>query len=175
MDTGKRYSEEFKASVIRRIQLGEITKSEASRQYGMALTTLSDWLRKVKGNIIDRSSTTEGTSMKTITLPKGITYLDAYGAVAAKELLNEVEFGKFCRKKGITTDQVEQWRVWFSKHPNAVASELYTQSQQSLQALQKQNQSLEKKIQRKDKALAQSAEMLLLSKKAQAILAGEDN
>lgn len=169
METGTRYSDEFKASVIRRIQFKEITASEAQRQYGMALSTLIKWRKKLCGNNISYSTTNSKDAMSKLTLPKGINYLQAYKAVVAKQLLSEVDFGKYCRQQGITVQQVNDWSVWFTKHPNAVSSEQYQQSQQNLKTVQKHAQSLEHQIERKDKALAESAQMLLLSKNARAI------
>ena len=45
--------------------------------------------------------------MSKLRLPKGVTYLQAYEAVAAKRLLSETDYGAYCRKNGLVNTTVE--------------------------------------------------------------------
>lgn len=61
--------------------------------------------------------------MSKLRLPKGVTYLQAYEAVAAKRLLSETDYGAYCRKNGLVNTTVEVWSKWFVAHPDACNSE----------------------------------------------------
>jgi hypothetical protein len=83
-------------------------------------------------------------------------------------VLNEVEPGEYCRKKGIYPEQIRSWREaceqandW-DKIQN---KRLKKQQQEDRQRFK----SLERELNRKEKALAETALLLVLQKKAQAI------
>lgn len=183
MTQGVRYSAEFKEAVVKRLMLHEITLKEASEQYQVSTWSLKEWRKQAIAKADAASGTTPAKDTpENINLPKGVNYLDAYKSVILKDVLEAVEFGKHCRTQGVTTQQVDEWAAWFKKHPNAVCTDAYDAAQQALRSErearhceQMARESLQRQLDRKTKALAESAEMLLLSKKAQAILAGEGN
>jgi len=87
--------------------------------------------------------------------------------------LNEHELSEYCREKGLYVEQVNQWRS------SAVAGQskdhLSKKEREEFTALKKRNRELEKELKRKEKALAETAALLVLRKKAQAIWGdGED-
>ena len=75
---------------------------------------------------------------------------------------------EYCRQKGIYPHQLEQWRRACEN-----ANDWDRQSNIKLKTEQKTNQKrirdLKKELQRKDKALAEAAALLVLQKKVQAI------
>lgn len=50
--TRKRYSDEFKASVVQRILNGE-TQSHIAREFGLSTKTVSGWYRATKADLSD--------------------------------------------------------------------------------------------------------------------------
>lgn len=110
--------------------------------------------------------------MSTLRLPKHFTYLQAYEAVCLSRYLPEEQFGAYCRKNGLLANQVKEWESWFATHRNAVDAGEVDQlrennSQQKVLLTRKEapRPSQNKQLQNKDKALAQYATMLALSKK----------
>ncbi len=80
--------------------------------------------------------------------------------------LSETELSEYCRKKGLYPQQVKEW-----KHAcisGAQASQREDQEIKQLKQERKHIQSLEKELLRKDKALAEAAALLVLSKKLDA-------
>ena len=108
-------------------------------------------------------------------LPKGVSYLQAHEAVTAMALLGESEFGAYCRKHGFTAEAVKGWSAWFADHPDMVCSDEHRETKKRLQAAQGEIQALGKKVRKQEKALAEAATMLLISKKAEAIFGKEAN
>jgi transposase len=88
--------------------------------------------------------------------------------------LSEYDLGKFCRENGLYVDKVKKWRSDFEtsldEEPGAVKEikeELYEEK--------RKNKLLEKELNRKEKALAEAAALLVLQKKFQAFMAGKVN
>ena len=103
--------------------------------------------------------------MTSLKLPKGVTYLQAHTAVVAREIMSETAFGQFCRKHGYLASTVDAWAEWFNNHPDAVDKKLHDAQMSAMAELKKENARKGREIARKDKALADAATMLMLSKK----------
>jgi len=86
--------------------------------------------------------------------------------------LNQAELAEYCRKKGLYAEQIAAWR---SACMDANANVKVQEKAFSIEAKKdkKQINQLEKELRRKDKALAETAALLVLRKKANAIW-GED-
>jgi hypothetical protein len=83
----------------------------------------------------------------------------------------------WCREKGLFEHQLQQWRASFcamgafTGSASSLASEAGTrQSQAQLRELQAKNTALQRDLSRKDRALAETAALLVLQKKFQALL-----
>ncbi len=87
--------------------------------------------------------------------------------------MTEAEFSAYCRQKGLYPEQVEGWRQ-ACMDANAQAAEQDKRSRQERKAEHKRMKKLERELQRKDKALAETAALLTLSKKAEAIWGRND-
>ena len=174
-----RYSEEFKNHVVSRLLMGEVTIAQAQEQYGVSTFSLREWRKKALSQAGESSMAEtheqENLQMSKLRLPKGVTYLQAYEAVAAKRLLSETDYGAYCRKNGLGNTTVEGWAKWFAEHPDACNSEdLQTERQLRVQA-QRDAAAKDKELARKDKALSETATMLVLAKKAQAIWGAKES
>ena len=92
-----RYSDEFKNHVVSRLVTGEVTISQAQEQYGVSTFSLREWRKKALSQAGESSATEtpaqENPQMSQLRLPKGVTYLQAHEAVAAKRLLSETDYG----------------------------------------------------------------------------------
>nr|WP_258364162.1 transposase [Halomonas sp. LBP4] len=87
--------------------------------------------------------------------------------------MNEAEFSAYCRAHGLYPEQVEAWRE-ACMNANADAAEQEKQQRKARKAEQKKLRELERELRRKDKALAETAALLTLSKKAEAIWGRND-
>jgi transposase-like protein len=89
--------------------------------------------------------------------------------------LNEEELAEYCRRKGLYVEQIRRWREAAIAGTQTLRP-LSTEERRDLQQERKKTRQLEKELRRKDKALAETAALLVLQKKAQAIWGdGEDD
>lgn len=76
----------------------------------------------------------------------------------------------WCREKGLFEHQLKHWREAFcsTSEPNA------HQAKAELRELKDRNEQLQRDLRRKDRALAETAALLVLQKKFRALLEDED-
>lgn len=169
------YSEEFKNTVLSRVMSGELSVIQACKTYGVSHGSIAAWRKKVREAATSGDSGTstphkgEAETMSKLKLPKGTSYLAAYKAVVARQLLDDTNFGAYCRKAGLLAADVDGWTRWFQNHPEGCnIDDLKSERQLRLQA---QNEAAEanRNLAIKEKALAETATMLVLAKKAQAL------
>ena len=82
--------------------------------------------------------------------------------------LNESELAEYARKKGLYVEQIKAWKDACMNANGGIAKEA-ARLNRELKDSQKERKKLEKELQRKEKALAEVAALLVLSKKANAI------
>jgi transposase-like protein len=105
--------------------------------------------------------------------PQGWSAQDKFNAVIETAGLNEAELSQYCRSKGLYREQIERWR-----QACAQAND-WDRTQNLVLARQQREdrhriQELEKELRRKEKALAETAALLVLTKKAEAIWGAKD-
>lgn len=153
-----RYSSEFKEQIVRKMMPpSNQTVARISRETGIAAPTLYSWRNqfRTQGHVVPASDTN----------PEGWNWKTKAAAVIATQSMNEAEKAEYCRKNGLYIEQLEAWESAFEvaedfKSPTSKAQEA---------AARKKVKQLEKELRRKDKALAEAAALLVLSKKVQAI------
>jgi hypothetical protein len=91
---------------------------------------------------------------------------EKFKAVLEAESLSEAELGAFLRKRGLHEAHLQQWR-------EMAQDALAEKSSSPSSRLKKENQRLSRELRRKDKALAETAALLVLSKKVRALWGGE--
>ena len=159
----KQYTKQFKESVLKRL---EPPKSESvpeiSKDLNIAKSTIYQWIRandKSKKQSIQ--TTNNKPSSKWNSEDKFQVVLETY-------TLTEEELAAYCRRKGLYVDEVKSWRHQCLK-ANATISKDPQKIENALKEEQQRNKDLEKELRRKEKALAETAALLVLRKKAQAI------
>lgn len=154
------YSEEFKASIIARLlPPNNAIITEVAKETGIPKDTLYTWRLKYRGM---QSSTAIQSGPR-----RNYNAEEKLAVVIETASLNEVELGEYCRRKGLYPVQITGWRT-------AIVQGLTsTSSKADREQMQKQSrtiQQLEKELNRKEKALAEVAALLVLQKKFQALL-----
>jgi hypothetical protein len=100
--------------------------------------------------------------------PEQWTSREKFLAVVVTSGMNEYDKGEYCRKQGIFAEQLEAWTAACMG-----ANENTSESAKELRVLLKEetsrNRELERDLKRKEKALAETAALLVLRKKAAAI------
>jgi putative transposase len=92
-----------------------------------------------------------------------------FAAVVETARLNELELGEYCRHKGLFAEQIGVWRET-CRQANAALPTKAERAQR--RAEREQVQYLTRELQRKDRALAEAAALLVLQKKTPGALGG---
>lgn len=82
--------------------------------------------------------------------------------------LNAEEQAEFCRRRGLYPEQLERWRA-DCEQASDLAEERRSSQGAEVRKQRKRIKELEKELQRKESALAETAALLTLRKKAAAI------
>jgi len=153
------YSAEFKEQAVRKLMPPHNrTVASLSREIGISEASLYNWKKqfRAKGYVVPKKSTIADQWDAKAKL----------AAVIQTAAMNEAERSEYCRKHGLYPEQIEAWKTAFeaSEPVDTAAS-----TKADLAAERKRSRALEKELHRKEKALAEAAALLTLSKKAQAI------
>lgn len=88
--------------------------------------------------------------------------------------LNEVQLGEYCRSKGLYAEQIQQWKhSALSGYQNS--TQVSQEKARSRQEDKKKIKQLERELRQKEKALAETAALLVLRKKCNAIWGAGSN
>ena len=148
-----RYGKAFKERSVARLLPPESSPVETvARELGVSVSTLERWRA-------DALSQPEGKRLWT-----AAARLEAVIATAAMDAETK---SAWCREKGLYPSELEQWREG-AVAALAETEEVRASPQQTRQA-KKRIKELERELKRKDKALAETAALLVLSKKLSAI------
>jgi len=166
--TMKTYGIEIREPLVRRMMPPENTSIlELSRETGISRYTLYHWRRKARGTM---ATPIPGNGKR----PVRWSGEDKFLAVLATASMNEAERAAYCRSKGIYSQELETWkRACIEAQEKGSSREDMKTLRTSLDKERKRAKELERELLRKEKALAETAALLALRKKARAIW-GED-
>ena len=155
------YSPEFKEAMLRRMlppNNESITK--IAKEEGLSEQTLRNWRDKAR----KEGYAVSGTDAS----PDEWSTQDKFLIVVETASLNEAELAEYARKKGLYVEQIKAWKDACMNANGGIAKEA-ARLNRELKDSQKERKKLEKELLRKEKALAEAAALLVLSKKANAI------
>ena len=155
------YSKELKEALLRRMlppNNESITK--IAREEGLSEQTIRNWQNKAR----KEGYAAPGKDA----VPDDWSTQDKFLIVVETASLNETELAEYARKKGLYVEQIKAWKDACMNANGGIAKEA-ARLNRELKESQRERKKLEKEIQRKDKALAEAAALLVLSKKANAI------
>jgi transposase len=156
-----RYSIEFKEAVIQKMMPpNAMPVSALSKETGVSDVTLYKWRKAYR----DKEIAVPGNNSR----PDSWSAQDKLAAVIQTAGSNELALSKYCREKGLYPEQVTNWR-----ETALLGYQRDEQLQQKQASGRKEDRrkikQLESEVRRKDRALAETAALLVLSKESQAI------
>ena len=134
--------------------------SVLAREHGISEQTLYTWRRELKSQgvpVPGNGKNAEEWSSK-----------DKFGVVLETAQLNEAELAEYCRSKGLFVEQIAAWRQ-ACQEANAQPADRDRSQQEQGKSDRREIKQLKKDLQRKEKALAEAAALIILRKKALAI------
>jgi transposase len=167
-ERGMRYSDAFKSKMVRKMTGSDgLSANALSEDVGISQPTLSRWLRESTSGMV---STMSRSKTKKHKRPSDWTPGEKIVIVAAALGLSGEDLGTFLRREGLHQAQLETWRKILAEALGKKDSGRTKASPEKRRVRE-----LEKELRRKDKALAETAALLVLKKKAQAIWGDEDD
>src|SRR5690625_5314108 len=151
------YSAELKEQVVRKMMPpNSQTAAQLSRDTGISAPTLYAWKKQFQA--------------QGFVMPKKPNTADRWDAkaklacVIQTASMNEAERAAYCREHGLYAEQLDDWKLAFESMGTTSPAD-----RAALADERRKSKRLEKELRRKEKALAEAAALLTLSKKAQAI------
>lgn len=152
----KTYSREFKDSILTKLlPPNNVGVPQLAAQTGILRDTLYGWRREALGQACGPPAATAGT----------LGSEEKFAVVMETATLNELELGAYCRGKGLFAEQISAWRETCAQANAPLASKAERAQRRAEQA---EIGRLGRELQRKDRALAEAAALLVLQKKVRA-------
>ncbi len=153
------YSPEFKEQALSKVYSRKTsTIDEVANALNMLPGTLKSWMREVMR--------ANKTVLPVAKRASDWALAERLLALQETHALDESSLAAWCRERGLFAHQLTQWKNDFCT-PNA--SGCSSDAQQEMRSLKQKNQQLQNNLNRKDKALAEAAALLVLQKKFQAL------
>ncbi|MCG5549048.1 IS3 family transposase [Halorhodospira halochloris] len=158
-----RYSQERKQAVVAKmLPPYNLSPQEVQEQEGIALSTLYSWRNEARA----RGTCLPDADGKN---PSSWSSRDKFAAVVETASMNEHEKAEYCRQRGLYVEQLQSWRADCERAAE-LAEGQKEQQQDQIRKERKRAKELESELRRKEQALAETAALLALRKKANANL-----
>lgn len=164
------YTTGFRARMLQRLAgPEEISAAALAKEVGIAPSTLSRWKRE-SATILDMSKRTRSKQKQP---PDTRPAEEKLRLVMEASRLPDEELGAFLRSEGVHESQLESWRQSMLEALSVSPKASEANKKGSVET--KRVNALERELRRKEKALAETAALLVLKKKAQAIWGDGDD
>jgi len=156
-----KYSAEFKASIIAKLlPPHNVSVPDMVKETGISKNTLYTWRSKYRNRQSDLATNLNQQA-------GSLSNEEKLAIVIETAILSEVELGEYCRRKGFYPEQIVGWKNAFAQgFPASISKAEREQLREQITTIKR----LEKELHRKDKALAETAALLVLQKKFQVLL-----
>lgn len=139
---------------------------QLSQEEGISEATLHKWRAEARGKGQLMPNANAG--------PEGWSSRDKFAAVLETAALNETDLAEYCRKRGLYPAQIGAWRS-ACEQANDWDRASSARLGRATKEEKKRVKDLERELARKDRALAETAALLVLRKKAAAIWGGDED
>jgi hypothetical protein len=159
-----KYQSGFKEQALRKVfaRSNDQTVESIATDLNMNVGTLRGWMKKPSR---DQKNPPPKSAIATDWTPA-----QRLLALHESHELKDEALNAWCRERGLFAHDLTKWRAAFCAEPLGASREESLELRQLRQA----NQQLQRDLNRKDKALAEAAALLVLQKKYRALWAAED-
>ena len=165
-----RSTQEFKVQSVEKAlsRRADQTLKNIADDLGVGQSTLQRWIRLAKDNKLEKPESPMSKEPKvgsTEKSPQDWNKTQRFEAIMHCHSMNDEQMSSYCRENGIYPHHLTEWRTEFLSHNQGSES----LSRREQKKLKQENKRLQKELNRKDRALSETAALLVLSKKCQAI------
>lgn len=172
-----KFSQSFKVQAVEKaLSRSNVTSlKEISDSFGVGQSTLQKWIVKARNQEFETISN-EGISSVGGRVkerrPQDCSPEEKLDMIIRCAVLSEDEVSQLCREQGLYPHHVKQWKQDFV---SGAAVSTPVNSPLEAKHLRHENKALKKELNRKDKALAETAALLVLQKKVHAIWGNDED
>ena len=154
-----KFSQFFKLNVVGKAINGdkEITIEDIAKEYGIAHSTVGRWIRESRHIKLGNPMTNQEKR------PQDWNEVEKLQAIIDGSALDDEGVNNYCRQKGVYAYHIKQWKQDFIASPKGTNQQ---ETKHQLKALKEENRQLKQELNRKEKALAETAALLVLKKKS---------
>jgi len=165
-----KFSQSFKSNVVKKAinRDKEVTIDDIAKEYGIAYSTVGRWLRESKKIVLGN----ELTMTKQERRPQDWNMTEKLEAIIDCGSLDDEGINAYCRQKGIYAHHITQWKQDVIRIYKGMPRQ---EEKAQLKILKAENRQLKQELNRKEKALAETAALLVLKKKAQQIWGSDED
>lgn len=167
----QKYNPAFKSTIVEKaLTRGrDVTLEDICEEHGIAKSTISRWIVESQKQEINPMSDRKNKESR----PQDWSSAERLQAIIDCSGLDEKSLSAWCRKQGLYPHHIKQWKAEFVSSAGFANS---PKERTQLKQLKAENKDLKRELHRKEKALAETAALLVLKKKVHVLLTnGEDN
>jgi transposase len=164
-----KYSKQFKIEAVNKVltKRNDISISSIARSLDIKISTIHGWIKAMKNKDLLEDTPTSGGSIEKS--PYHWSLKEKFDSIVESSKLSYEELSEYCRKKGIFPHHLQNWKAQFIESFNKRRSD-----DSETKKLKNEVKSLSLELRRKEKALAETAALLVLKKKAIDLLGLEE-
>ncbi len=157
------YGQAFKVQSVEKAlsRSSDRTLKQIADNLGIGYSTLQTWIRLAKKNKLEKPQ----DPMTKEKSPQDWSKTQRLESIMLTYQMTEEDVSKYCREHGLYPHHIAEWKAEFISN----TEESKSASRQEIKHLKQENKQLQKDLNRKNKALSETAALLVLSKKCQAI------
>lgn len=166
----RQYSDVFRSRMVERmVGPGAVSANALALEVGVSQNSLSRWLREAR-SLQGMSETSKGSRKGRERSKKKWSGAEKLRIVMEASALTGSDLGALLRREGVHEAELREWRA-AAEAALQEASRSKAKPSNELKRIKE----LERELDRKEKALAETAALLVLKKKVQAIWGDEDD
>ena len=165
----KKFTPSFRVQAVEKVfnRAEGVTVKDVAKSLGVGHSTLDKWIILARTHELEAVSEDDLTNLNDMInekRPQDWSLQERLDMVIRCASLDEQKVSELCREQGLFPHHIKQWKQAFATGttPNAKTST-------DTKALKSENKALKKELNRKDKALAETAALLVLQKKVNSI------
>ncbi len=171
-----RFTQSFKIQAVEKAlsRTEETRLQEIAENLGVGYSTLGKWIAKANKQELGAVSDETASSLSRMTKerrPQDWSLEERLSMVIACGSLDEAAVSEHCRSQGLYPHHIKQWQEDFMSETR-LNNNAKTRSERN--ELKRENTALKKELRRKDSALAETAALLVLQKKVNAIWGNDE-
>ena len=165
-----RFTQSFKIQAVEKVlsRSEETSIEDVAKSLGVGYSTLQKWMVQSRNHELELKTDLMTKEKR----PQDWNLEEKLDIVIACGSLDETGINTLCREKGLYPHHLRQWKKDFT---HGTTGSDKNSGQVQAKQLKQENKDLKKELRRKEKALAETAALLVLQKKVNAIWGNDED